>query len=58
MLSTKPSHGFSLTHDGALILVERIKVRSRQRVPFQERLLSILSPYGIASLALVTRATD
>ena len=58
--STSTSHGFRSTHDGALILWERIKLRSRQRIPFQERLLSILSPYGIVFLALTsrTRAAD
>ena len=55
--STNTSHGFTPTDDGALILWERIKVRSRQRIPFQARLLGILSPYGIDSLALRTRAT-
>lgn len=56
--STSTSHGFRSNHNGALIRWERIKVRSRQRIPFQERLLSILSPCGIASLALRMRATD
>lgn len=59
--STSTSHGFRLCRDGALIRRdegERIKIRSRQRLPIQERLLSILSPYGIASLALGMRVPD